>query len=72
MWFSKLAVQKLLIEPKQTEIEEKSFYSKSLDALENGVKLILNLELFLLSIWPLFIVLFLVYFFVKRYLIKKG
>ena len=72
MWFNKLAVQKLLIEPKQTEIEEKGFYSKSLDALENGVKLILNLELFLLSIWPLLIMLFLVYFFVKRYLRKKG
>jgi hypothetical protein len=71
--FSTLQIQLFKeIEPKQTEVEEKGFFSKSLDALQNGVKLILNLVLFLLSIWPLLIVLFLVYFFVKRYLRKKG
>ena len=71
--FSTLQIQLFKeIEPKQTDTEEKGFFSKSLDALENGVKLILNLVLYLLSIWPLLILLFLLYFFVKRYLRKKG
>jgi hypothetical protein len=71
--FSTLNIQLFKeIEPKQVETEEKGFFSKSLDALGNGVDLIVNFILFILSIWPVLIIFIGLFLAGKRFLKKRA
>jgi hypothetical protein len=70
--FSTLNIQLFKeIELKQDKTEEKGFFSKSLDALVNGVDLVLNFIIFILSIWPVLIILIVLVLAGKRFLKKR-